>query len=39
MMRFGKKEKNGHCRVLKDQIQDAIILNVYELNFVNSETD
>ena len=33
------RKKSGRCRILKDQIQDPIILNVYELNFVNSEAD
>ena len=46
-MRFGKKEKSDHCRVmvekkqywnLKCQIQDPIILHVYELDIVNAET-
>ena len=46
-MRFGKKEKSDHCRVmvekkqywnLKYQIQDPIILHVYELDTVNAET-
>ena len=47
MIRFGKKEQSDHCRGmvenkhhwnLKYQIQDLIILQVYELNIVNAET-
>ena len=47
IMRFGKKEKSDHSRVmvekkqywnLKCQIQDPIILHVYELDIVNAET-
>ena len=48
MIRFGKKEKGDHSKVmdgreetrleLKYQIQDPVIFHVHELNIVNAET-
>ena len=47
MFGFGKKEQSAQCRLmaenkqywnLKYQIQDPIILHVYQLNIVNAET-
>ena len=47
MIRFGKKDESDHCRVMvekkqhwnsKYQIRDPLILHVYQLNIVNTET-
>ena len=39
MIRFGKKDGREETTLeLKYQIQDLIILRVYELNIVNAET-